>query len=185
MPILKEEPSIHPETLLEDGFLLPSERKWWVLYTKARQEKAVSRDLLCWDVPFYLPLVKKQSASRGRRTTSHVPLFSGYVFIYGAEDERVHSLKTNRVSRVIEVEDPDLLVHDLRQFRQLIATDAPLTVESRLTPGNQVRVRHGSFAGLEGTVITRRGETRLLVCVNFLQQGASVEIDDYLLEPIG
>jgi len=184
MPILKEEPSIHPETLLEDGFLLPSERKWWVLYTKARQEKAVSRDLLSWNIPFYLPLVRKQSASRGRRTTSYVPLFSGYVFIYGSESERTRSLKTNRVSRVIEVDDPDLLVHDLRQFRRLIATDAPLTVESRLTPGNRVRVRHGSFAGLEGTVLTRRGETRLLVCVNFLQQGASVEIDDYLLEPI-
>jgi hypothetical protein len=35
---------------------------------------------------------------------------------------------------------------------------------------------------MEGTVIVRRGETRLLVCVNFLQQGASIEVQDYLLE---
>jgi len=33
-------------------------------------------------------------------------------------------------------------------------------------------------------VLTRRGETRLLVRVNFIQKGASVEVDDFLLEPI-
>jgi len=44
-------------------------------------------------------------------------------------------------------------------------------------------VKAGPFAGLEGTVVVRRGETRLLVAVNFLQQGASVEIDDFVLEP--
>ena len=51
-------------------------------------------------------------------------------------------------------------------------------------PGNRVRVRRGPLAGLEGAVLVRRGQTRLLVQVNFLQKGASVEIDDFLLEPI-
>jgi hypothetical protein len=40
------------------------------------------------------------------------------------------------------------------------------------------------LAGVEGTVLSRRGGTRLLVAVNFLQQGASVEIEDFLLEPL-
>ena len=65
-----------------------------------------------------------------------------------------------------------------------VLSDAPLTVERRLVPGNRVRVRHGPLAGIEGVVLTRRGNTQLLVAVNFLQQGASVEIDDYVLEPI-
>ena len=185
MPILREQPNIYPETLLDDPVAEPSDRRWWVLYTKARQEKAVSRDLLGYEIPFYLPLVKKESVSRGRRRSSFIPLFAGYVFLYGSEEERTRSLTTNRISRVLSVDHPELFLHDLRQFRQLIATDAPLTIESRLVPGDRVRVLHGSFAGLEGTVLKRRGKTRLLVCVNFLQQGASVEVDDFLLEPIG
>jgi len=140
--------------------------------------------LLAYQVPFYLPLVKKTSVTRGRSTTSHVPLFSGYVFLYGSEEERVLSLKTNRISRVLTVDDPGRLFHDLRQLRQLISSNAPLTVESRLVPGNRVRVRHGPLARLEGIVLTRRGKTRLLVSVDFLQRGASVEVDDFLLEPI-
>jgi transcription antitermination factor NusG len=184
MPILKEEPSLFPENLLESppGDVL--DRSWFALYTKARQEKALARELLKNAIPFYLPLIKKISLTRGRRRTSLAPLFGGYVFLYGGEEERVRSLTTNRISRVLQVEDPEQLVFDLRQLRQLIAANAPLTIESRLAPGRRVRVRNGAFAGLEGTVLKRRGETRLLVSINFLQQGASVEIDDFALEPL-
>lgn len=184
MPILSEEPTLFPDTLLDETACEPSDRRWWVLYTKARQEKAISRDLLGFQIPFYLPLVGKTSVSRGRTISSHIPLFPGYVFLYGSEEERIRSLTTNRISRVLKVDDPAGLLHDLRQLRQLIASKAPLTVESRLVPGNRVRVRHGSLAGLEGIVLTRRAETRLLVSVNFIQKGASVEVDDFLLEPI-
>lgn len=185
MPILKEEPSLYPENLLDGVDPEPTNRRWWVLYTKARQEKAVSRELFAFKVPFFLPLVKKTSTRRGRKVQSYVPLFGSYVFMYGSEEERVRSLTTNRISRSLTVDDVDSLVHDLRQLHQLITSEAPLTVESRLVPGNKVRVLSGSFQGLEGTVLNRRGRMRLLVAINFLQQGASVEIDDHLLEPIG
>ncbi len=184
MPILQEETSLYPETLLDETFEEPSQRKWWALYTKPRQEKAVSRALLGYHVPFYMPLVKKISKPKGRRIVSHVPLFAGYMFLYGTEEERVQGLTTNRILQCLPVDDEPLLVRDLRQFRKLIAAEAPLTVEARLVAGNRVRVRHGTFAGLEGTVLKRRSKTHLLVAVNFLQQGASVEIDDYMLEPI-
>jgi len=184
MPILKEEPSQYPETLLDD---LPADvpgRRWMAIYTKARQEKSLARELLKSRIPFYLPLVRKTSMAGGRRRTSQTPLFGGYVFVFGSEEERVRSLKTNRISRILPVKDADQLTFDLRQLRQLIASKAPLTVESRLSPGQPVRVRNGAFAGLEGTVLKRRGETRLLISINFLQQGASVEIDDFMLDPL-
>jgi len=184
MPILAEEPSLYPETLLDELVREPSPRLWWVLYTRARQEKALARDLLAYQIPFYLPLVKKTAVRRGRKTTSYIPLFASYVFLFSSDQERIRSLTTNRVSRVLATNDPDRLIHDLRQLRRLIESDAPLTVERRLLPGSRVRVRQGALMGLEGTVLTRRGTTRLLVSVDFLQQGASVEIDDFFLEPL-
>ncbi len=184
MPILAEQTSLYPETLLNGFSSQPSERRWWALYTKARQEKALARSLLGYQIPFYLPLVKRTRLIRGRKFCSQAPLFSGYVFLYGSDAERVCALTTNRISRTLAVDDADRLRCDLRQVQQLIEAGAPLTVESRLAPGNRVRVRHGALAGLEGMVLSRRGQTRLLVSVDFLQQGASVEIDDYFLEPI-
>ena len=48
----------------------------------------------------------------------------------------------------------------------------------------RVRIRSGPLTGLEGLVIRRRGQDRLLVAVEFLQQGASVQIDDFEVERI-
>ena len=106
------------------------------------------------------------------------------MFLYGSEEERVKTLTTNRISRVLPVPDQEQLYDDLKQVHQLIDSNAPLTVEKRLAPGQRVRVRDGALMGLEGTVTSRVRRCRLVVAVNFLQQGVSVEIDDYLLEPL-
>jgi transcription antitermination factor NusG len=184
VPILKAEPSIFPENLLEDLQTAVTDRQWWVFYTKARQEKSLSRELFTWQIPFYLPLVKNVLVSKGRRRTSFVPLFSGYIFLFASETERVRSLTTNRVSKTLTVDDSEQLIRDLCQLQRLIASDVPLNLESRLESGNRVRVKQGPLMGIEGTVLTRRGLSRLLVSINFLQQGASVEVEDCLLEKI-
>lgn len=182
---LLNETFVHPHDLL-DSTALPGtkERQWQVLYTKARHEKAVARQLQVRGIPFYLPLIDKTAVCRGRRVSSRVPLFPGYVFLYGDADERRQSLETNRVSQVFDVPSCDELLWDLRQIQQLIAARTPLSSESRLAPGQRVRVKHGSFQGLEGTVVMRRGETRLVISVEFLQRGASVAIDDFMVEAI-
>ena len=76
------------------------------------------------------------------------------------------------------------LEHDLRQIRRLIQSDTPLTPEARIQPGTRVRIRSGSLAGMEGMVIKRRGVDRLLIMVKFLQQGASIQIEDFQVESL-
>ena len=184
MPILDAEDTQHPKNLLLDFNEQPEDRRWWAVYTKARQEKALARQLVQMDVPFYLPLIPKENLIRGRRVKSHIPLFTGYIFVCGSEDERVQSLTTNRISTILPVEDQIQLLQDLRQIATLIDANAPLTVEKRLMAGDPVRIKNGPMMGLEGLVISRRGKARLLVSVKMLQQGVSVEIDDFLLEPL-
>jgi transcriptional antiterminator RfaH len=60
--------------------------------------------------------------------------------------------------------------------------DQPLTAEARLEAGQPVRVRSGPLLGLEGMVVKRRNEQRLVVAVRFLNQGASIELEDIDLE---
>jgi transcriptional antiterminator RfaH len=159
-------------------------RKWWALYTRARQEKALGREMFRWEIPFYLPLIPKTRAYGRRRVHATIPLFAGYLFLYGTEAERVKSLTTNRVSRNLPVEDATQLVAELRNLKRLIDSGAPLTLESRLAAGAPVRIRRGPLMGVEGVVLKRHGNTRLLVSVNFLQKGASVAIEDFMLEPL-
>jgi transcription antitermination factor NusG len=136
-------------------------------------------------IAHYGPLVKKRSRSpSGRVRVSYIPLFAGYVFLCGSEAARYQAMTTNCISRCLHVDDRRQLLHDLRQIRRLILSDTPMTPEARIQPGAQVRIRSGSLAGIEGTVLKRRGGDRLLIAVTFLQQGASVQLEDFQVEPI-
>lgn len=186
MPVLELEHTCYPDGLFTQ---LPTvsaevERRWWGVYTRSRQEKAVAREMFVHGVPFYLPLIPHTIVYRRSRVISHIPMFGGYLFLFASDEERVQCLQTNRVSRLIPVHDPDRLVRDLNQVRIAIESGAPLSVESRLAPGQQVKVCSGPLTGLEGTIISRQRPTRLLIAVNFLRRGVSMEVDDCMVRPL-
>ena len=184
MPILDSEPDLYPDDLLDGPGEFPAEdRLWWAIYCLARREKQLMRLLRAMDIAFYGPLVSKRNRSpSGRTRTSHVPLFPGYIFLCGSEEQRQAAMTTNCISQCIEAPDPASLIEDLRQIRNLICAGQPVTMEAKLEAGQQVRVKSGPFANVEGTVLRRQNKTRLLVSVRYLQQGASVLLEDCDLE---
>lgn len=183
MPILCEETSIHPHNLL-DNQENSVDSNWYLVYTRSRHEKLLARHLLSKSMSFYLPLVSKEHFARGRRTHSYLPVFSGYLFYFGDAPSDVYKLAPACVSSVMPVANEIELVNELRGIQTLLSSGIQLTIEASLLPGDRVRVKSGCMSGLEGTVLKRKGQTRLLVAVNYLQQGVSIEIDDYMLEAI-
>lgn len=186
MPILKHEDDIYPLDLLDGSEVLDDEsRKWWCVYTMSRREKDLMRKLVTMKVPHYGPVIPKRYRSpNGRLRTSFIPLFPNYVFMLASDEERYNAMTTNCISRCTPIKDGERLVADLRQIYQVVDSGVPLTPEAKLEPGNHVRVRTGPFAGYEGTVIRREGKTRLLLSIQFLEQGVSMEMDEGLLEPM-
>lgn len=184
MPILPQEPDCHPPDLLDQEDRV--NQMWWLAYTKSRQEKQLMRQLRELDIAHYGPQVAHRRRSpAGRIRTSYAPLFNNYVFICGNDEDRYEAVCTGRVQKVTAIKDVAEFVSDLRQIRDLINLGVPLTLESRLEPGQQVRVRSGAFAGYEGIILRREQETRLLVSVRFMEQGVSVKLEDCQLELIG
>jgi len=184
MPILPKQRDLFPADLLDaPADILAPAGQWVAFYTLSRREKDLMRKLEAVGIPFYAPLIQRRLHSAGGRTrVSHVPLFPGYVFSPVDNDQRRAALATNTIARWLPITDEAALVADLRSIKQLIDTEQPLTPEARIEPGQLVRVRTGAMRGLEGTVVRRRGEQRLVVAVRFLNQGASVELEDVDLE---
>jgi transcriptional antiterminator RfaH len=201
MPILAKETCLFPDNLLalaqadlesqhtdtqidaDEVYEIP---RWWAIYTRSRQEKQLMRKLHSMETPFCCPTIERRHRSpAGRMRTVYEPLFSNYVFAYGDAAARYNVLTTNCVSRCEAVKDGLRLTHDLAQIHRLIDIGKELGLESKLVPGERVRVKNGAFAGFEGTVIQRQNERRLLVAVEFMQQGASVLLDDCQLESLG
>lgn len=186
MPLLPLEPFVFPDDLLEQSATVHEETApWWVLHTRPRAEKSLARRLLRTTTPFFLPLCKRQWRHRGRLLCSYVPLFPGYVFLRAESQSVFKTLETNLVARVLPVPDQTQLHSDLARVYCLIASDAPLTPEERLKPGDLVEITSGPLAGLDGKVLRRGKQLKFIVEVQFLQSGVSVEIESWMIEAKG
>jgi transcription antitermination factor NusG len=158
--------------------------QWWVAHTKSRNEKALAHDLMAKDVSYFLPMSLKVQRRSRRTFKSLLPVFAGYLFFCGSENDRVELLKTNRVANLLDVADQDKLVRELARFDQALRAGAPLTPHKYIAKGRWCRVIAGPLLGLEGIVVGHRGNARLVLQIDMLGQAASVEIDVDMIEPI-
>jgi len=156
-------------------------RHWYVLHTRPRQEKSLARELVVKNISFYLPVVSRRWRLRGRLMSAFLPLFPGYLFLRATEAQRTAALSTRRVACALEVAAQEELHSDLKQLNRLIATGAAITPEDRWSPGTEVEIKSGLLAGLRGVILRAASGHRFVVQVNFIQRGASVLLDDFVL----
>lgn len=160
------------------------EGQWWVAHTKSRNEKALAQDLRAKDISYFLPMTLKVSRRSHRTFKSMLPLFTGYLFFCGPENDRIELLKTNRVANLIEVMDQEELLRELVRVEQAVRAGVPLTPHKYIEVGQWCRVIAGPLLGLEGFVVQQKGQARLVLQVDMLGQAASVEVDVDMIEPI-
>jgi hypothetical protein len=155
-----------------------------VAHTRPRAEKAMAWDLLRRRIGHFLPMVESVRFSGGRKRRVLLPLFPSYLFFCGGERERRDALSTHRACQVLEVVDQQGLIADLGAIERALGAKARLTLYPRIAVGQRCRIIAGPFEGLEGVVIERHPDARLVLDVAFLGQGAVMEIDADLVEPV-
>jgi hypothetical protein len=106
------------------------------------------------------------------------------VFLLADREERLAALTTGRVVRSLAVHNQARLWDDLGRIHRLIESGLPLAHEERLTPGTPVVIRSGPLEGLRGTILRTISGRRFMVQVDFIHQGASVLLEDCLLEAV-
>jgi transcription antitermination factor NusG len=164
---------------IEDG--------WMVAYCKPRQEKALAWDLCRREVPYFLPMVLRETSSGGRRRRNLYPLFPSYLFFAGDEAARLSVLKTERIVRLIQISDAELP----RFRRELISletalAESPNSIElyPRLVTGAMVRITAGPMKNVEGVVLQAENKRKLWLGVSVLGVGATVEIHADFVEAV-
>ena len=181
MPILEREPDLYPEGLFQEPI---QEKPWWVAYVRSRQEKTLARHLLSRSVDFYLPKRVNEVQRAGRRFTSYLPLFPGYVFCCGERASRLTALESNLIVQILDVKDQKLLHQELDNLHELQQSGLPLIPHPYLGPGDAVEIHDGPFKGYRGRVVREKGPLRLVVTVSLLRRSVAVELDRELLAPI-
>jgi transcriptional antiterminator RfaH len=181
MPVLPPEPTVCPLDLFAADADPLTDQCWWAVHTRPRAEKSLARKVRGQGVSYFLPLHRTRPAA-GRGPVAHLPLFPGYLFLFGDADARLRALETNLVASVLSVPDQRELADDLRRIHQVLTSGAPIRPEPELEPGAAVEITAGPLAGLRGRVLRRGPRPRLYVEVRLLRQGVSVEIESWMVE---
>ena len=182
MSLLPLEPYLNPVNLLTDEPDEP-DGTWRVLHVKPRAEKSLARKLLGRGRRFFLPLYRHQWQKGRRSFNSYLPLFPGYVFLHGDESDRLATLATGLVVRVLAVENQAGMKDDLMRVHARMASGAPVEPGTDLPEGSEVEITRGSLAGMQGRVLRRNGQCRFVVEVQFIRSAVSIELDSSFLAP--
>lgn len=155
---------------------------WWVAHTKSRNEKALAWQMQKRGISYFLPLAEKVYKKSRRVLRSMLPLFSGYVFFCGDENDRLETLKTNRIANLIRVPDQRVFVSELEPIEKALTSGFTLEPHNYIMQGQRCRVIAGPLMGTEGIVAETKNGTRLILQVNILGEATCLEIDSDMLE---
>ena len=136
------------------------------------------------NISYFLPMMEKVYKKTRRVTRSMLPIFNGYVFFCGNEDDRLEVLKTNRTASLISVEDQQIFISELEPIEKALTSGFTLEPHDYIKQGQHCRVIAGSLMGTEGIVVKTQSGTRLVLQVDILGKATCLEIGSDMLEAI-
>lgn len=153
--------------------------RWFAVWTRSRHEQVVRAQLGEKQVPAFLPTLTKWSRWKDRRKQIEVPLFPGYVFAHFDPDTRLQVLKCTGVVSIVSVNGSPVPVPDeeIEGIRTLVSSTLPYDPCPTIKTGTMVEVIHGPLTGVVGRLTRKGSQARLILAVNLIGQGVSVQVD--------
>jgi|SRR6185437_4519063 len=158
---------------------------WWALYTKYQHEKTVADILVSKGLEVFLPLYESQRQWKDRKKVISLSLFPCYVFVRSEVNRRLQVVSTPGVHMILTRAGQDALITnpEIDAIRRCVEGPLPVEPHPFLNCGERVRVTRGSLEGLEGILVRKKNNYRLIVSVDMLSQSVAVELPTSDVEP--
>ena len=165
-----------------------TERRWYLVYSKPRQEGLAKANLNRQGYETYLPLLRTPRRRLGRRVIRIEPMFPRYFFIHldTATDNWSPIRSTIGVSTLVRFgvdpsPVPDDLIELLRQRDD--ASGVQDIAMHEFHSGQKVRIEEGPFTGYEGIFLAETSRQRVLVLLDVVGKAAKARVDITALGP--
>jgi transcription antitermination factor NusG len=160
--------------------------RWFAVWTRSRHEQVVRAQLDEKQIPAFLPTLTKWSRWKDRRKQIEVPLFPGYVFARFDPDARLAVLKCSGVVSIVSVNGTPVPVpnEEIEGIRTLVTSTLPYDPCPTIKTGMMVEVVHGPLSGVVGRLTRKGTQARLILAVNLIGQGVSVQVDAADVRPL-
>lgn len=152
---------------------------WFAVWTKSRHEATVHAQLVGRGFEAFLPTVPKWSRWKDRRKRVDWPLFQGYCFARLQADESRLVRTCAGVAGVVSFNGQAAAIPDadIESIRRLVSSDLQYDPCPFLPEGSRVEVVSGPLQGVAGTLVRKGARARLVLAVDLIGQGVSVEVD--------
>jgi len=159
---------------------------WYAVYTRSRHEQLVQKQLEGKAIQNFLPLYEKISQWKDRKKHVHLPLFPGYLFVKILLQDRLEVLKTFGAVQLVGDGNTPLPIPEeqILSIQTLIDKGFKFDPHPYLKVGNSVRITSGPLTGVEGILIRKKNQSRLLLSVDLIQRSIAIEIDSCQIEQI-
>jgi transcriptional antiterminator RfaH len=146
-----------------------SDRRWYVVQCKPRQDVRALENLARQGFECYLPRLSVERLRNGRKVVAQESLFPGYLFIHlhAGKDNWAPIRSTRGVSQMVRVGDQPLPVGNeiVDLIRQRLAAQAP---RPYFQYGDRVRIADGCFSHLDAIFIVNDAQDRVMLLLNIL-----------------
>jgi transcription antitermination factor NusG len=115
-----------------------------------------------------------------------LPLFPCYLFLRGGIDRQLHVLSAPGVLSLVGTGGKPAAIEasEIEAIQRATASAAHIEPHPYLSCGDYVRIRFGSLRGLEGILLRKKNQYRLVISVTMLGKSAAVEVDGCDVERI-
>ena len=169
--------------------MVTTQRNWYLLKSKPRQDDVAHRQLLNQDYEVYRPMATRSRPRRQKIVFVEESLFPGYMFVHldgGINDNWGPIRNTYGVDKLVRfgLEQmpppiPEWVIQNL-QVRQAKLAEQVFN-RDRFKPGDKVVVTEGTYHGLEGVFHCYDGEQRSIILLEFLHKITQLPVSPAIL----
>lgn len=166
---------------------MTDQANWYVAYVHSRSEKKVAERLTKHHIHHFLPLVKTVRQWSDRKKTVSIPLFNGYIFVFGTAETLSQIRMISGVVNYIYANGKPAIISEkeIQTIRQFIESGIPLISSGEsFAPGEQVRIIGGPLMHTLGELVDVRNEKQFIVRIELIQQVIMLKIPAGFLEKV-
>jgi len=162
--------------------------RWYVIYTKPKEEDRVHMNLTAWGVETFSPKIKKKRVNQftGKPVYLSQPLFPRYIFARFDADKLLHKIfYTRGVQSVVSCNQIPLAVEDdiIALIQSQVGADGFVRLDDELKRGDAVRINDGSMQGISGIFHrTMKDNSRVMILLTAINYQANIIVERGLVQ---
>lgn len=158
----------------------PKHKKWYVLVTKPKAEKQVSKRLSEINIENYLPLHRQLRIWHDRKKWIDTPLFHSYLFVFIEEKQRSKVFEAGGILKYVSIAGKISILNEseIERIKTLCSYLGDIEIEKEnFVKGDEVQIITGHFAGIRGQITSIGDKYQFRIAIPGLCSAATVIID--------